>query len=164
MGVGPAPFRLSGLPEGAGAAEAGWGDWQARGFTPAGPQALNSMEWGWGALQSVSPSSGRTLVSSPSPPGARTHMPFFAGVPECPRPSRPPSLASSNATSQRQWVSGLQQAMPGMTKWTLCSGNKARLPYSGLPPHPHTQEHSPSSPLPPHPLSPLNIALECGGG
>lgn len=47
-----------------------------------------------------------------------------------------------------------------MIKWTLCSGNKARLPCSGFPPHPHTQEHSPSSPLPPHPLSPLNIALE----
>lgn len=61
-------------------------------------------------------------------------------------------------------VFGLQQAMPGMTKWTLCSGNKARLPCSGFPPHPHTQEHSLSSPLPPHPLSPLNIALECGGG
>lgn len=50
VGVGAAPFRLSGLPEGAGAAEAGWGAWQARGFTPVGPQALHSMGWGWGAL------------------------------------------------------------------------------------------------------------------
>lgn len=33
-----------------------------------------------------------------------------------------------------------------MTKWTLCSGNKARLPCSGFPTHPHTQEHSSAPP------------------
>jgi hypothetical protein len=71
--VGAAPFRLSGLPEGAGAAEDGWGAWQAWGFTPAGPQALHSM--GWGSANCPSP--GGTLMFLSNPSGVHTHVLFF---------------------------------------------------------------------------------------
>lgn len=47
-------------------------------------------------------------------------------------------------------------AVPVMTKWTLCSENKAASPALASP-HSHTQEYSPS-PTQAHLLSPLNIA------
>ena len=54
---------------------------------------------GVGLCSPLRPSPGRTPGSSPSPHRAHAHMAFFMGVPKRPRPSRPPSPTSSDATS-----------------------------------------------------------------
>lgn len=99
---GAAPSRLSGLPEDAGAVEAAWVLAGLGIYTSWAPGSAGIAWGGGGALQAAPPCPGRILASPLNLPGAHAHMPFFMGVPKCPRPSRAPFPTSTDATSQRQ--------------------------------------------------------------
>lgn len=142
--MGATPF-FSGLPEGAGAAEAGWGLAGLGIYTSWALGSAVMRESGVGLCILLLTAQVELWCSLPTLLGFILTCPsswVFPSTPgpQGPLPQTPPMLPLRG--SRCQVFSG--RAV--MTKWTLCSGNKARLPCSGFSPHPHTQEHSSAPP------------------
>lgn len=87
--MGAAPFRLSGLPEGAGAAEAGWGPGRPRDLQELGPK-LCVLQGRGGALPSAPPPQVEPQRSLPTIVGLILTHPSSWVSPSAPGPQGPP--------------------------------------------------------------------------